>query len=161
VTRLRNIPAWVENGRLKEVDGDVLGIVQRVKAISPRLDVWYDDWDDGFTITETALDGTIHLVFRAPALDQRVIDRLLAADHWRGREDPEHVLPDNEDIAAKVDQFNELVQREIDAQDRDTRLEVLERFGNAMEMDGQGVKASILIKRHYNMRKSDASDGLR
>lgn len=152
MARLRNIPVWVENGRLRAVDGDVLSIVQQVKEISDRLDVYYDEWDDGFTVTETALDGTIHLVFRCEALDQRVIDRLRRADHWRGREDPEHVLPDDQDFAARVDEFNEQVEEEQKEKDRDKRLEVLEEFGHYMEMDGRGTHSQILVRRHYNTR---------
>jgi hypothetical protein len=148
MTRLRGgIRHWVDGGRLVSLDGDVLGVVNQVKAISPRLNIYYDDWDDGFTIAETSLDGsTESLVFRVSELDQRVVDRLLASDHWRGREDPAHVLPEAEDYATRVDKFNEELQKEYDQQDMEARHDSIERLAWALEKDGKGMKAQIHVK---------------
>lgn len=161
MTKLRGVPLWRERGQLISLDGDVLGIVQQVKQISDRLDVCYNEFLEfdgrkgGFTITEHCLDGTERLVFSVEELDQRVVMRLMAADHWRGRDTPEHVLGDEEDFVNQVDAENARIQADLDEAGMDQILDAGERFAHAMQFDGKGVGAQILVPTTYSKKVAD------
>lgn len=93
------------------VEDDVQNVVRDIKAIDPRLIVYYNDQADEFDIVERCVDRTERLVFSVPSLDQRVLDRLRRADHWHGQSTPTHVLSDDEDFVAQVDKHNEEMER--------------------------------------------------
>lgn len=146
--RLGLLKHTYENGQMQVVDDDVLHIVSRIKEISDRLTVYWNDYIDQFTITETSLDGsTERLVFSVPLLDERVLDRLRLADQWRGREDPSHVLPEGEDFVSVVDASQEEIDREKITHQRGRRQEILEEYASYADVDGRGTRASVLIPR--------------
>jgi len=129
------------------LDGDVLGIVERVKEIDPRLSIYYNEQTNGFDLVESCLDGTDRLVFSVDELDQRLVDRLLQADHW-GSDTPDHrddFRPDSKDFASEIDESNEALVRRFEEGVREKLLDAGERLAWAMEEDGQGVNASISV----------------
>jgi hypothetical protein len=133
-----------------EVQDDVLDVVRRVKAISPRLVVYYNEQTDGFDIVEECLDGTDRLVFSVGALDQRVIDRLLLADHWGGNEVPTHIRPDNEDYVTEIDRDNAALQAAITRKQLDKVSDAGERMAWALKLPlkgNVGKEESIFVKR--------------
>ena len=143
---IRAVKSWIERGHLVEVDDDVLGGVGRIRALDDRLHVYYNEQGDEFDIVETCLDGTDRLVFSSPSLDERIIQRLIRADHWHGNEVPTHILSDEEDAFTQQERDNDALEEE--RQEREVRLPVkkfVERFAWAMEWDGKGMKAQILV----------------
>ena len=142
---IRAVKTWIERGNLVEVDDDVLGVVGRIKALDDRLRVYYNEQGNEFDVVETCLDGTDRLVLSTPSLDERVVQRLVRADHWMGNEAPTHILPDEEDAFTQQERFNDSVEAERDETMRIGVKEFTERFAWAMEMDGRGMKAQILV----------------
>jgi hypothetical protein len=71
------------------LEDDVLGIVSRVRQLyDGKVTVELDDHNGKFHFVEHA-DGTDRLIFTVDELDQRALDRLVAADSQsRGYEDP-------------------------------------------------------------------------
>ena len=135
-----------EDGQMKVVEDDVLNIVRKVKDISPRLAVYWNDHIGQFTITETSLDGAEErLVFNTAKLDERVIDRLLVADQWRGNDVPTHILPEGEDWLSMVETHEDRVDAEKDEHQRGRVSEVIAPLASYMDLDGRGTKASVLI----------------
>jgi hypothetical protein len=121
-----------------EVQDDVLDVVRRIKAISPRLVVYYNEQTDGFDIVESCLDGADRLVFSVGALDQRVIDRLLRADHWGGNDVPTHVRPDSEDFVVEIDRDNEALEASLTREKLDRISEAGERLAWALDLPLKG-----------------------
>lgn len=131
------------------VDDDVQNVVRDIKALSDRLHVYFNPQTEGFDIVESCLDGTDRLVFSAAELDQRIIHRLHGADHWHGQDIPEHVLGDDEDYVAKIDDHNEQVQAELDEKFRNQIYDVGERLAWALDWakDHHSVGGSIRVPR--------------
>jgi hypothetical protein len=139
------------NGHLEIVADDVLNIVRRIHELSPRIAVYWNDYIDKFTLTETTLDGsTERLIFHVEELDERVLHRLLRYDMWHGREDPEHVVPDEEDFLAKIEKDQAVVDDQKDEDFREKRADLKERFTAYAEADGRGIRASVLIPKDPN-----------
>jgi len=145
--QIHGIKTWIESGELKVVEDDVLFIVQRVREFSPRLTVFWNEYINEFTITETDLEGTERLVFNTPCLDERVLDRLRMADQWRGRDDPDHVLPADTDWLADVERKEAEAEQLKDEVMREGIREFGEEYAHYMEYDGRGTKSSILVPR--------------
>lgn len=136
---IRAIKTWVDTHHgVVSITDDVLSIVQRMREIDPRLKVYYNEQRGEYNIVEACLDGTDRLVFTVEDLDARVISRLLECDQWN---------PNNPDVLDKIDKHNEGVEAEIDRVNRDKIGEVGERLAWALEEDGRGVHASILVPR--------------
>ena len=136
---IRAIKTWVDTHHgVVGITDDVLSIVQRMREIDPRLKVYYNEQRGEYNIVEACLDGTDRLVFTVEDLDARVISRLLECDQWN---------PNNPDVLDKIDKHNEGVEAEIDRVNRDKIGEVGERLAWALEEDGRGVHASILVPR--------------
>jgi hypothetical protein len=142
-----NIASFFHNGQAVEVEEDVLDIVRQLKAIDPRIHVYYNEQSNEFDLVEDCIDGVQRLIFSVEQLDMRVVRRILGADHWRGRQDPEHVLPDEQDFAAAIESDNEALQREIDERHRDQLRAVGEQLAWAGEQDGKGMQAQIHVKK--------------
>src|SRR5262245_3432571 len=130
-----------------ELSGDVLGIVERVKEIDPRLHIFYNEQTEGFDLIEHCLDGVQRLVFSTDALDQRLIDRLLQSDHW-GSDTPDHrdeFRPDDQDFASEIDKSNEEYWQAKEEKSRHRLQDAGERLAWALEQDGRGLGASISV----------------
>lgn len=69
---------FADTVNVKHLDGDVLGICERVKEISPRLSIVVADRGDdyAFIVMEHCDDGVERLVCRAKELDGRLITKL-------------------------------------------------------------------------------------
>jgi hypothetical protein len=157
VTELRGLPAYMDRGQMVELAGDVLRIVERVKEISPRLRIYYNEQTDEFDLTEVSLDGGIErLVFSVEELDARVISRLQVADQWQGREEPTHVLPDDEDFLSKIDADEALERAAIEARSKEKLHDAGERLAWSLGEDRRGVQASILVPRGVNGSPNDS-----
>jgi len=139
---IRAIKTWHDTHHgMVSITDDVLSIVQRIREIDSRLKVYYNEQRDEYNIVETSLDGVDRLVFTVETLDARVISRLLECDQWN---------PDNPDVLDKIDKHNEGVQADIDQANREKIDEVGERLAWALEEDGKGTHASILIPRRLS-----------
>lgn len=143
--RVPAVRSWVEQGKMHLVENDVLDIVQQVKALDDRLDIYFNEWKGGFDVVEHCLDGTDRLVFHVDELDQRVVGRLLTADHWHGRSDPSHVKSDSEDFLAEIDSDNDQFFKDQDEAGMEKIRDAGERLAWALEQDGKGTKAQIHI----------------
>lgn len=146
--RLGTLKTTYENGGLQTVDDDVLNIVRRIRDISDRVTVYWNDQKGCFTLTETSLDGsTERLVFEVAELDERVLTRLRGADHWQGNETPEHVRPDEEDYVSELDRAQAAIDAAIDVRAREEREEILHEVASYADLDGKGTRATILVPR--------------
>lgn len=150
---LHAISTWYDKkAGVVRMDDDVQGVIRRIKEVNPRLHVYFNEQADRkglppFDVVEHCLDGEERLVFSERELTMKTVDRLLRADQWRGREDPEHMLGEDEDFLTQVDSFNDKQEQENRERDRDRVREVGERLAWALEEDGRGVHASILVKK--------------
>lgn len=144
---VRPIPLWVEKGQMVEVDNHVTAVLSDIREISPRIRVFWNEQSGEFDLVEDCEDNTQRLIFSVPELDARVVSRLKAADHWHGREDPTHVLAEDEDFLAKIDADNEALEAEKDEAHREKLRDAGERLAWAGEMDRRGVNASIRVPR--------------
>lgn len=115
------------------VEDDVQNIVRGMREISDRLHVFYNPQTGGFDIVESCLDGTDRLCFSVAELDNRVLDRLRAADHWHGLDTPEHVLGDDEDFVALIDAHNNAIEEASREEFRDKIGDVGERLARALD----------------------------
>ena len=152
--RIGSLKHVYENGQMQVVEDDVLNIVRKVRDLSPRLTVYWNEHIEQFTITETSLDGAEErLVLNCRVLDERVLDRLQVADQWRGNDVPSHILPEAEDFLTRVEGEEAQLDREKDERIRDRVGEVIEPLASYMDLDGRGTKASILIPKGYRDRE--------
>lgn len=151
------LPFQVREGRIVEVERDVLDIVAQVKAIDPRVKVYYNEQRNVFDLVEDCLDGNLRLIFSVDRLDSRVVRRLQAADHWHGRQDPEHVLGDDEDYLARIDEADEAEKRELEADEADARMTVGEQLAWALEQDRKGTHAQISVKKELPHASDESS----
>jgi hypothetical protein len=157
---LYGVKTWFDTRHgVVALEDDVLGIVQRLKELGEgRISVYYNEQSDGYDIVERCLDGTDRLVFSVDKLDQRCVDRLLTADHW-GSENPDHrddFLPESEDFASQMDRDNEELLQGHEEKSRDKLRAAGERLGWALEEDGRGLGASILVEKDVSARADDA-----
>ena len=151
--RIGTIKHVYEAGQMQVVEDDVLDIVRRVRLLSPRLSVYWNEHIRQFTITETSLDGAEErLVMNVAQLDERVLDRLQVADQWRGNETPEHILPEEEDWLSRVEADERLIEAAKTARERDRVGEVVEELASYQDLDGRGTRASILVPRSVSDR---------
>lgn len=135
-----------ENGQMQVVEDDVLNIVRKLRDISPRLTVYWNDHLNCFTLTETSIDGAEErLVFNVPELDERVVDRVLVADQWQGNDVPAHLKPEGEDWLTVVEADEERIDRDKTERERDRMGGIIEELASYGDLDGRGTKASILI----------------
>lgn len=151
--KLTTVKHCVQAGQVQVVEDDVLNIVRKVKDISSRLTVYWNDYLGKFTITETSLDGAEErLVFHTDKLDERVVDRLLRADQWQGREDPAHVLPDDDDFLSQIEEWEDEEQKAELKRAVEKGVSAGEAIGSYLELDGRGTRAQILVPRGYKQR---------
>ena len=147
MTELRTISTWFEKGQMHSVSDDVLGIVRQIKALSPRVHVFWNEQGEEFDLVEESLDGSRQtLIFSVKELDARVLERLFVADQWRGRDDPDHIVPEDEDFLTEMDRANDELDAVQQERFRDQIRDSGERLAWALQEDRRGVKASILVR---------------
>jgi len=131
------LKTWVDKRRgVIELDGDVLGIVEQVRALGDgRLKVYYNDQRDHFDIVELCLDRSERLVFSTPSLDQRVVERLHQADQWGG-DTPDRGMarPEGNDFLDEVDAANDALEALKDEQARDKLHSAGERLAWSLDL---------------------------
>jgi hypothetical protein len=117
-----------DQGRLVELEDDVLSIVSQVReAYGDRIAINLDPITGWFHFTEHCEDGAERLIFSTGTLDGRSLERLLQADSQsRGYQDSYD--------AAEAEQ--DRLTEEIDARHRQQLGEPLERLMRAMKQDG-------------------------
>lgn len=156
---LHAVKSWydLKRGRVIEVHDDVLNVVRDLRDISSRLHVFHNEQTDGFDVVESCLDGTDRLVCSAAVLDQRLVNRVREADHWHGRDRPEHIRNDNEDFAAQIDRDNEALEAEKNEAFRDKIRAVGEELHWALDIgpgqNSAGGKIFLGGKRHRTRYK--------
>lgn len=145
---IRAIKTWhdLRHG-VVELEDDVLGIVQQIQQLDPRLHVFYNDQTEKFDLVESCLDGTDRLVFSVEELDARVLHRLMGADHWGGNPTPERFIrPDDEDFVAQMDADNEAHEAALDEESRDKLRDAGERLAWALDIGtGLAYKTNIRV----------------
>jgi hypothetical protein len=157
VTEIKGLPLYMDRGSMVQLEGDVLGVVQQVREISPRVKIYYNEQTDQFDFTEVSPDGSVErLIFSVAELDARAVSRLRLADQWRGREDPEHVLPDDEDFLSIIDRDDDLEKAEQKEKTRDKLYDAGERLAHSLGEDRRGVHASILVPRSADGKTDDS-----
>lgn len=156
--KVHAIKTWFDShlGAVSVTD-DVLGVVQQIKQLDDRLNVFFNPQSEEFDIVETCLDGTDRLVFSVKELDARAVNRLQKADHW-GSETPGSVLKRNEDddFLSDLDRENDLLQEAKDARTREKLMDALERYAWAIDPGvGLTIQSSIHVKKDINGRSDD------
>jgi len=142
---LHGIRTWYDQRHgVVAVEDDVQNVVRGIKAKSDRLHVFYNPQSEAFDIVESCLDGTDRLVLSAPQLDNRILDRLHLADHWHGRDEPEHVLGDDEDFVAKLDADQQAIWAAQEQESKDKLRAAGERLARALDV-GVGVSSTISV----------------
>jgi len=144
---LHSLPAYIERGQLVEVDSHVTGVIEDIRAISPRIHIFWNEQGQEFDLVEYCLNDEQRLIFSVKELDARVVDRLRLADQWRGREDSTHVLPEEEDFLTQMDADNEALEATINDKQLDKLRDAGERLAWAGEQDRRGVHAQISVPR--------------
>lgn len=131
------------------VEDDVQNVIRDIKAVSPRLHVFYNEQSGEFDVVEHCLDGAQRWVLSTPALDARILHRLHGADHWHGQDVPNHVLGDGEDVAAQVDAHNAQREAALDEDFRGRLIEPTERLMWALDnvKDRSSKGGSIRVPR--------------
>jgi hypothetical protein len=115
-------------GRLVTIEKDVLDIKGEIESRWPnQLLVFWDKEDQIFVIVEHCSDGVDRLVGTYPTLDQRVLDRLIAADNQRA---------DHEDILDQIDKANAAIEAKRDALFSNQLGDAFERLDYALRKDG-------------------------
>jgi hypothetical protein len=154
---IKGLPFYMDRGEMVQLEGDVLGIVQQVRDISPRVKIYWNDQAEHFDFTEVSIDGqSERLIFSVRELDQRAVSRLRMSDQWRGREDPEHVLPDDEDFLSVIDHDDAVEEKERKDKTRDKLYDAGERLAWALGEDRRGVQAQISVPRSVDGSADDS-----
>lgn len=156
---VRTIKTWAESKGAKgfqmiSVTDDVQNVVRDLKGISDRLHVYVNEQTGHFDVVESCIDGTDRLVCTVEELDQRVVERVRAADHWYGRDTPDAVLPDEHDFASQVDRDNAALEARMDEEARERIRDAAERIHWALDLGpGQhspGGQISLAGRRKRN-----------
>lgn len=106
------------------VEHDVLNVVEKITAYDPRLKVKYCDpaltefGDAPYKLVEVCPDGMERVVFDIWELDERILERLRAADTFKG------------DILAQIDSHNALVRKRQNQRFRETVGEANDIFSH-------------------------------
>lgn len=124
---------------LVSLDDDVLSIVSQVKQLyGNRIKVCLEPTTGEYVFSENCEDGSERLIFTTTELDARCLERLLQADsQLRGYEDPYDRAEREQDEALRA----------ADEQALDGIRDAGERLAWAMEEDGKGTHAQILVTR--------------
>ena len=124
---------------LVELEDDVLSVVRQIRELyGHSIRVCHEPTTGEFVLSERCEDGEERLIFTTPVLDARVIDRLLRADKTlRGYVDP---------YDQQEREYDELLATR-DQQALDRLGDAGERLAWAMEEDGKGTGAQILVTR--------------
>lgn len=143
------IRTWVDlkSGGVVKVTDDVQNVVRDLREISDRLHVYWNEQSEAYDIVESCLDGTDRLVCSQKTLDQRLVQRVREADHWRGQDRPNHILEDDKDFAAQMDAMNDADEEERREAFREHIRDAGERIHWALDLGpGQhSVGGSILV----------------
>lgn len=122
---------------LVTLEDDVLSIVSQVRDLyGDKVKICLEPTTGHYVFSENCEDGSERLIFVAEELDPRCIERLLIADgHARGHEDPYD----------RAESEQDRLMRENDERAMDGIRDAGERLAWAMEEDGKGTHAQILV----------------
>lgn len=155
--KLSTVPRYDQQHGMVAVDSHVTGVLEAINELSDgRIAVYYNTQDGKFDVVEHCLDGLDRLITSVDELDQRLVDRLRRADQWRGTDNPDNVLPDDEDFLTLIDKENEALEAQIKETSMDKIRDAGERLARAFradKTDGVGRKG-ILVPRSHNANDS-------
>lgn len=111
------------DGCLIAIEDDVLDVVRRLKEISPRLNVRFNEIGEYFVIYELCEDGTERLVTTVKELDGRLISHfeMLASESW--------------DAVQEMDRMDDQAEKDKKARFVEKVGEVGERLHHAIRAD--------------------------
>jgi hypothetical protein len=138
--------SWYDNREgFVELQDDVLSIVRQVRELyGHRIKICLEPTTGEYVFSENCEDGTERLIFGTSELDARCLERLLRADsHLRGYTDP------YDEAEREQDEFFE----EKDRQALDKIGDAGERLAWALEEDGRGTGAQILVTKDIHAHK--------
>jgi hypothetical protein len=130
---------------LVTLEDDVLSIVRQVRQLyGDRIKICLEPTSGKYVFSENCADGTERLIFVADELDPRTLERLLKADsQLRGHEDPYDAAEREQDE----------LMRQKDEQALEGVRDAGERLAWAMEADGKGTHAQILVTKNINAHR--------
>src|SRR5215471_7199231 len=139
--------SWYDNREgFVELEDDVLSIVRQVRELyGHAIKICLEPTTGQYVFSENCEDGTERLIFMTDELDARCLERLLRADsQLRGYVDPydEH---EREQDQIWADQHEASMERVHDAG---------ERLAWALEQDGRGTGAQILVTKDIHANNS-------
>lgn len=136
---------YTANEGLVTLTDDVLSIVSQVRELyGDKIKICLEPTVGKFIFSELCEDGTERLIFIADELDPRCIERLLMADSQvRGYEDPYD----------KAEREQDQMMEEKDQAAVERMKDAGERLAWAMEEDGRGTHAQILVTKNVNAYK--------
>jgi len=138
--------SWYDNREgFIELQDDVLSIVRQVRELyGHRIRICLEPTTGEYVFSEMCEDGTERLIFGTNELDPRALERLMRADsHLRGYTDP-------------YDEAEREHDRTMDEKDKaslDKLGDAGERLAWALEQDGRGTGASILVTKDIHAHK--------
>jgi hypothetical protein len=145
------VSTWIDQHHgVVRVEDDVANVVRDIHAISSRIHVFFNEQTGNFDLVESCLDNTDRLIFSVEHLDARVVNRLRLADQWQGREDPAHMLSEDEDFLSMMDADQAADKAAQKERHMDGVRDAGERLAWALEQDRRGVKASISIPKELD-----------
>jgi hypothetical protein len=130
--------SWYDNREgLVELEDDVLSIVRQVRELyGHRIKICLEPTTGQYVFSENCEDGTERLIFVTGELDARALDRLLRADSQ---------LRGYTDAYDEAEREHDRNLEERDAASLERIRDAGERLAWALEEDGRGTGAQILV----------------
>jgi hypothetical protein len=120
------------DGRLVQVEDDVLHIAARLRQVDPSLSLRWNDHGEYFVVVETDESGTEHRVTTCTELDERLLARI------------ERIAHSSYDYVGELDRMDARAEREKDHRFHEQTGEVAERLAYALRKDLQAKNRIIL-----------------
>lgn len=112
-----------KNGRVVEIDNDVLGIAKQLLEIHPSLRLRYSEAGEYFVVYQILEGGKQHMVTTALELDGRLLDRV------------REVASEGYDFLSEIERREAKVQADHDHRIREQIGEGGERLAHAIRAD--------------------------
>jgi hypothetical protein len=127
---------------LVQLDDDVLSIVRQVRELyGHKVKICLEPTTEEYVFSENCEDGTERLIFTTPDLDARCIQRLQDADSQ---------LRGYQDAYDRAEHEQDELDRSKDEKSMDGIRDAGERLAWALEEDGKGTNAQILVTKDIN-----------
>jgi hypothetical protein len=120
------------NGRLVEIDDDVMGLAKRLHEIDTSLGLDWNDTAGYFRVTQTLPDGSKHVVLTCRELTGEILDRVRL------------VTSPSYNVAAELDRKDHEYDRQAEHNLSEQTGEIGERLFHAIHKD-LGRKSRIFL----------------